>query len=314
VLPTARAPSEMPRACPAEPHVLCYDAPMLLQPYRLDELEFAYCYRVYLRWRTHRAKPISPLATLSLDTLKPIASRFDIHILEANAGSTEVLLLVSLLPQETISACVSKLKGQLSKWLRQQLDLSAPTDLLSNGYFACTAGQSTTEAVHQYLERQSEHHGYDDMPRPPVFVQTFELSSEDERRISADHCVTYLQHHIVLATRSRNGVFGRESGADLAMHWRQLLCDRRGALVKTSFVPDHVHLAVRVHPTVSPADLILELMNGSQEFMWHRYAGSVLRAGVERLWQPSAYLGSFGDLESSRISSYVKHWKAMRER
>jgi len=217
--------------------------------------------------------------------------------------------LASLLPNESVSACVSKLKGQVSKWLRDKLGLSAPANLLSNGYFACTTGQSTTEAVFRYLDQQGQHHGYDQRPHPPVFVQSFGLLSEDERRIAADHSVTHLQHHVVLATRWRKGVFGQASGQALAARWRSLLCDKRAALMRVSFVPDHVHIALRVHPSVSPAGLILDLMNAAQELMWRDFADAVIRAGVERLWQPSSYLGSFGDLNSPRISSYVKEWE-----
>jgi putative transposase len=282
---------------------------MLIQPYQLDELQFAYCYRVYVRWRTHRAKPIAQLAKLDLPTVIEIGKRYDIHILEVNAGTSDVLLLASLLPSETVSACVSKLKGQVSKWLREQLGLSAPANLLSNGYFACTTGQSDTEAVLRYLEQQSEHHGYNQRPRPPVFVQSFTPTSEDEKRIAADHSVTQLQHHVVLSTRWRKGVFGEASGQVVAARWRSLLCEKRAVLLKVSFVPDHVHLALRVHPSVSPAALILDLMNTAQELMWSDFADAVIRAGVDRLWQPSAYLGSFGDLNSPRISGYVKEWE-----
>jgi len=80
-------------------------------------------------------------------------------------------------------------------------------------------------------------------------------------------------------------------------------------MLKVSFVPDHVHMALRLHPSVSPAELIVDLMNLGQEFMWEHFEEAVVRAGIERLWQPSAYLGSFGDLESTKISKYIQQWR-----
>jgi len=139
------------------------------------------------------------------------------------------------------------------------------------------------------------------------------MSCPDEERLKAKHAVTHLQHHMVLATWRRKGVFGRQAGEDVAGCWKNLLSDKPAALVKVSFVPDHVHVALRVHPAVSPAGLILQLMNSAQELMWSTFADSVIRAGVARLWQPSAYLGSYGDVESSRVSSYVKQWKKETE-
>jgi REP element-mobilizing transposase RayT len=282
---------------------------MFIQPYALDELRFAYCYRIYLRWRTHRAKPLSVLASLNQPILDEIGSRFGIHILEANASDTDVLLLASLRPEETVSACASKLKGQISKWMRERLGLATPVNLVSKGYFACTAGKSTAEAVDGYLESQSEHHRYHERARPPVFVRSYDLSLADLDRLNSNHAATHLQHHIVLATTRRKGVFGQRSGETVAGRWQELLRQRQAGLVKASFLPDHVHLAVRVHPAVSPAALIAELMNAAQALMWDAFADDVVRAAVERLWQPSAYLGSFGDLESPKLAAYVQQFE-----
>jgi hypothetical protein len=63
---------------------------LFVQPYQLEELRFACCFRVYYRWRTHRV--------------------------EASAGRTDVMVLASLLPTETVAAAAGKMKGRVSKW------------------------------------------------------------------------------------------------------------------------------------------------------------------------------------------------------
>jgi REP element-mobilizing transposase RayT len=82
----------------------------------------------------------------------------------------------------------------------------------------------------------------------------------------------------------------------------------RFRFIKISFVPDHVHIAVRVHPVVSPAALSVELMNAAQELACSTLTRSVIEAGIERLWQPSAYLSSYGNLASARIRTYIDNW------
>ena len=42
---------------------------MFSQPYQLEEIGFACCFRVYYRWRTHRARPCPALAALDRETL-----------------------------------------------------------------------------------------------------------------------------------------------------------------------------------------------------------------------------------------------------
>lgn len=34
----------------------------------------------------------------------------------------------------------------------------------------------------------------------------------------------------------------------------------------------------------------------------------LIAAQVDRLWQPSAYLGSYGDLASPQIRKYIQNW------
>lgn len=189
---------------------------MFMQPYQLDELRFAWCYRVYLRCRTHRLRRLLPLAELNQAVLDEIGAQFDIHVLEHNTADSDVLLLLSLKPWETVSACASKIKGQISKWLRERLGLTDPSNLLGRGYFACTVGQSTSTAVEEYLSKQSEHHGYDGRARPPIFVRRYQWTQTDEDRVSAQHAYTVLQHHIVLATWRRKGVFGESSASAVA--------------------------------------------------------------------------------------------------
>ncbi|HXF41280.1 MAG TPA: transposase [Blastocatellia bacterium] len=102
--------------------------------------------------------------------------------------------------------------------------------------------------------------------------------------------------HIVLSTWHRRGVFGSAEARAIAEHWELMQSRLRFRLIKVSFVPNHVHIAVRVHPAVSPATPSVELMNSSQELAYSTLAQSVIEAGVGRLWQPSAYLSSYGDL------------------
>jgi len=283
---------------------------MLIQPYQLAELRFACCFRVYYRWRTHRGVSQPALSALTQETLASLVAEYGIHILEASAGQSDVKVLASFGPSETVAAGAGKMKGRVSKWLREELKLPQKEKLLSRGYFACTTGASTADAVQAYLDKQGEHHGYTSRARPPIFVESYALAPEDEKRLSTDHAVTLLRFHLVLATSRRRGIFGREAAQAVADCWRHVQEQHPMFLEKVSFVPDHVHLAVRTHPTLSPATIVVTLMNASQEAMWKGFADSVIQARVERLWQPSAYIGSFGELESAKIAAYVRKWSS----
>jgi REP element-mobilizing transposase RayT len=278
--------------------------------YTPDELRFAFCYHVYLRWSTHRLRPHPPLARLDQPTFQALVERFGLHVLICESSPTEVRALVSLRSTEPVSACAGKLKGQTSRWLREALGLTQPLDLLSKGYFACTSGKSERAQVEHYLAEQGEHHGYAQRVLPPLYVEDGDLSEADEARLQAAHAHVVLQFHLVLATWRRRGVFAAEEARAVTATWRGLQGPRRFALRKVSFVPDHVHVAVRLHPAESPAALVMAMMNEAQKVIWERFAEAAIRAGVERLWQPSAYVGSFGDLATPKVRKYLENWAA----
>ncbi len=281
---------------------------MFAAPYSLDEVQFAYCNRIFLRWRTHRNRPILALAALDQCTLSEIAAQYSLEILESASSQNELMAQVSMKPDESISTCASKLKGQISKWLRLKLGLETPTDLLSKGYFACTVGNSTSAAVEAYLSKQSEHHGYASRVLPPVYLREYEPAANDDRIVAPRHAWVLARFHLVFSTWRRRGVFGSADASAVAEQWEHMQTRLRFRLIKVSFVPDHVHIAVRLHPAVSPAALSVELMNAAQEFAFSKLAQSVIEAGVERLWQPSAYLSSYGDLASGQIRAYIDNW------
>lgn len=280
---------------------------MYIEPYQPTELKFAWCYRIYLRWRTHRCRPQRVLAHLKQPTLAAMLQPYGVHVLDISTDETDVLVLASLSPAETVAACASKIKGRVSKWLRERSQIDQPAKLLSGGYFACTTGQSTADAIGKYLDSQAVHHGYAERTRPPVFVKRFELTPADTEQLRAQHAATDLRFHVVLSTWRRCGVFTAPAAEATSKCWRKIQRENSIAIEKVSFVPDHVHIALRIHPSVSPASVVTVLMNAAQEFVRRDFSDLIIRAAAERLWQPSAYLGSYGELETKKISSYLRN-------
>jgi len=278
---------------------------MKLRPYTLDELTFAFSYQLYLRWHTHRSRPLQALTSLTEHDIAPLAGEYGIKVLECATGQTEILLLVGLRTSDSASACVSKIKGQISKHLRKAEGIDQPTNMLGTGYFACTSGKGTKHAIAGYLAAQAKHHGYANRAVPPVFEQAFSLSPEDETRLQSGHAQTILQFHLCLASSGRNGIFGSESGPSIAECWRGIEGEQKFKLTKVSFVPDHVHVAVRIHPSVAPANLVVELMNEAQALMSGEFREHMIQAGQNRLWEASAYVGSYGDISLMKIKGYM---------
>lgn len=275
---------------------------MRLFNYQPHEIHFAFCYRVYFSWQTHRRHSILPLVNLCRATLDDLLQPYNIRVLECATSTTELRCIVSLKPVETISLCASKLKGRVSKWLREEC--ADPQLILSKGYFASTTGKTRTKVVERYLSLQAEHHGYSRRILPPIFVDQYCLSDQDKSRILPKHAIVIAKFHLVFSTTGRRGIMGSAQGRRIADEWRKVQQDFRFAVVKVSFVPDHVHVAVRTHPSVSPATAVAVLMNAAQQVMQQE----LIQAGVNRLWMNSAYIGSYGDLSNPQIRKYMERW------
>lgn len=218
----------------------------------------------------------------------------------------EVRCIVSLQPVETISGCASKVKGRVSKWLREKLNVTDLQPILSKGYFASTTGKTRSRVVEHYLSLQSEHHGYSNRLLPPIFVNQYPLTDEDETRVSPHHAMVIAKFHLVFSTTWRRGIIGSSQGRKIATIWLRLQQELQIALIKVSFVPDHVHVALRSHPSVSPAHIAAGLMNSAQQVM----EIEMIEAGVNRLWMNSAYVGSYGDLASPQIRKFMERWRS----
>lgn len=282
---------------------------MLIHPYSLAELKFAWTYHVYICTRTYRRQLQAELAKLCCEQLNQMLAPYSIQVLEFVSTEQEFRMLLSLVPGESVKAAVSKLKGRISQWLNSHKLSAGKSKVLARGYFAATSGKSTTELVANYLEKQGSHHGYDRRPRPPVYVQTYTATERSQSVLETNHARTRLKFHIVLSTEKRRGVFGADSGRAIADCWKSLENEQKIFVSKVSFVPDHVHLAVEVHSTVSPAELVVVLMNSAQELMWQQFSNDVIFSRVHRLWQSSAYIGSFGDLTSNALVAFLKNWE-----
>ena len=284
---------------------------MQLLPYSFEELRFAWCNRIFVRCRTHRIKPIEALSELTSKILGELLEPYGINVLELATTSTEFQAMLSLTPTESASTAASKSKGRISKWLTDHQSKSNSDTKLARGYFALTLGEPDSKSVNDYLEKQSEHHGYDQRVRPPIFMQSFHYDNEKRKELATDHASTLLRYHVVLATWHRHGIFIDETARCITERWLEL---HDGFLIdKVSIVPDHVHIALTLHPTQSPINVVAALMNTSQDLMWDRFPNVVIKASVERLWQPSAYIGSYGALSSKAIKAYMHRWASRVE-
>jgi putative transposase len=273
---------------------------MYLKP--LANLSWAYQLHYYLCFRTHRRKtlfsPDERIDALSQE-LSQICEHHGHHLLRAKCYSDHLRCLLSLRPSDSISKTLQTVKTNLSRELGLRFRLQAP--VWADGFLARSVGRVRIDAVRNYLDSQSEHHGYAGRTHPPVF----RFAAKNPTALTAAHSVFDLNHHVVLATRYRRGIFGSRIGNELLEYWERVATKKGFAIDRATVLPDHIHLLVRIVPKFSIENCVLALMNNGQHWFSKHYPQLLVQARVSQLWQPSAYVGTNGKVTTALVKSFL---------
>jgi putative transposase len=269
----------------------------------LKEISWAYQLHYHICFRTHRRKPIFDdqvrIAFLS-QCLTDLCEINELHLLEKDCRPKHVQLVLSFRPNQLISVALQRLKSRSSAEVCKQFDLGPP--LWARGYLARSTGRVNVHAVKHYLAIQAEHHGYDKRVCPPVF----RFRATEPKVLATAHASFDLTHHLVLATRYRRGVFGAKIGKALVSYWMRVADLRGFAVDRATILPDHVHLLVRITPKISIEQVTLSLMNNAQHFMAKHFPVTLVEAKLDQLWQPSAYVGTCGELTTALLKTFLR--------
>jgi putative transposase len=274
---------------------------MFLEPFK--EISWAFQLHYHICFRTHRRRPFfddQGMTKAVLQALADMCEINDFHLIEKDCRSDHIQLLLSLRPKQIISDALKKLKGRSSAVLCKEFGIDPP--VWARGYLARTTGRVRKQAVQRYLESQAEHHGYTKRALPPVFKFRF----IEPAVLKTAHASFDLSHHVVLSTKYRRSLFGSKIGEELANYWAKVAARRGFALDQVTVLPDHIHLLVRITPKTSVEDVILSLMNNGQHFLAQNFPVCLVEAKIDQVWQPSAYVGTCGELTTALLKAFLR--------
>jgi putative transposase len=223
----------------------------------------------------------------------------NVHLLQKRHEAGSVQLILSLSPRDVISDVLKAIKTSSSTELCRRFRIEAP--LWARGYLARSAGRVKVDTVKRYLTQQAEHHGYANRALPPVF----RFKADSPHSLAAAHSSFDLTHHLVIATQFRRGVFGTQHAEALVRYWMKVAAIRGFAIDQVTVLPDHIHMLLRITPKISVEQATLWLLNNGQYFMWKNFARAIIEAKVDHLWQPSAYVGTCGDLPTALLKAFL---------
>lgn len=256
----------------------------MFTPYTAQELSAAY----QLRW-TLAVFPTVPLAGPIIWTkeLSHACEPDGIRVLEAKIVDSNVLsLLLSSQPHVAPKFIVQRVKGRLQYLLRSH-------GVSWHRNFQLSAvGDANAQAVDHYIANQLGHHAMattraqNNLSLNQWCDETLDIS----RPVNSAHGRYALGLHVVLVHAERWCNTSLEFVEITRQAIRANLAHNDCPPARIAPLADHVHISLRLHYALSPADLIVSVMNDVCE----------AHQGI-RLWMNGYYVGTVGAYNMSAI-------------
>jgi putative transposase len=123
-----------------------------------------------------------------------------------------------------------------------------------------------------------------------------------------EHRVHLILSHLVWTPKRRKAVLKDAIAVDCRQLIEQKCAEQGWEIVELAIQPDHLHLFVRVWPSVSAADVVKAVKGLTSHELRARYA--VLRK-LPSLWTRSYFAATVGKLSNETVQRYIEAQKGL---
>ena len=123
---------------------------------------------------------------------------------------------------------------------------------------------------------------------------------------SLSHTRWECKYHILFAPKFRRKVAYGELKQDIA-NILSMLCKRKGVeIIEAEICPDHVHMLVRIPPSMSVSNFVGYLKGKSSLMIFDRHANLKYKYGSRHFWARGYFVDTVGRNERA-IKEYIKN-------
>ncbi len=182
-----------------------------------------------------------------------------------------------------------KVKGRLDHQLRQQGDAIKFSRKVG---FRCL-GENIRETVNHYVQQQVSKSDYID-PRYKQFLAEFTVTDSDNDLaipVAKSHGRYWYNIHLVIVVADRKFPIKREDKLEQIRTYIPKIAQKQGcAIAHFSILPDHIHIALKGNPELSPYEIGLSFMNNLSYVL-----------GFNWTWRSEFYVGTFSEYALSKL-------------
>ena len=123
---------------------------------------------------------------------------------------------------------------------------------------------------------------------------------------SLSHSKWECKYHIVFAPKFRRKVAYGQLKQDIA-NILSTLCKRKGVeIIEAEVCPDHIHMLVRIPPSMSVASFVGYLKGKSTLMIFERHANLKYKYGNRHFWCRGYFVDTVGK-NAAKIAEYVRN-------
>ena len=123
---------------------------------------------------------------------------------------------------------------------------------------------------------------------------------------SLAHATWNCKYHIVFAPKYRRKVAYGQLKADIA-NILSTLCTRKGVeIIEAEICPDHVHMLVRIPPSMSVSSFVGYLKGKSTLMIFEKHANLKYKYGNRHFWCRGYYVDTVGK-NAKKIEEYIRN-------
>jgi len=262
-------------------------------------LHYHFCFQTKAR-RTRFSQNGAPQSLAS--TLESICSNCKYHLLGFNVEEDRLYCLLSLRPDDVVSVVARTLKSNMAREFNLQFpDDTRDRSIWSIGYYVGSVGKASKTSAQRYIDNQGKHRGI----RSQVSRELMRWINPRPPALRAAHVTFDLSYHIVLATSARTSVFDQHIAPNLFTAM-SVISETKGFYIeRASLLYDHIHMLIKLTPSLSVRACIQELMAGTWRFMVERYKGVLKNTGAYNLWTESFYVSTVGHATTAQVKSFL---------
>ena len=120
------------------------------------------------------------------------------------------------------------------------------------------------------------------------------------------HTTWECKYHIVFAPKFRRQIIYGKLKADIG-HILSTLCKRKGVeIIEAEACADHIHMLVRIPPSISVSDFMGYLKGKSSLMIFDRHANLKYKYGNRKFWCRGYYVDTVGK-NAKKIEEYIRN-------